>query len=152
MTATTRIRWEDAPSFDPADYLGYAGTADAVMFRIFNHEPLRNEWVLTTDLPGMQQARHFAEGSSAPAELKGAAEEWLNRFIASLGAVFPDQFLAESATRHRFLARVDALEDADQAAGALTDLACMDESDGINDDQRAALREMILARFPEAEN
>lgn len=88
-----RIRWEDAPSFDPADYLGCAGTADAVMFRIFNHEPLRNEWVLTTDLPGMQQARHFAEGSSAPAELKGVAEEWLNRFIASLGAVFPDEHI-----------------------------------------------------------
>lgn len=49
-------------------------------------------------------------------------------------------------------ARLDSLTDADQAAGMLTDLACMDETDGLTDTGRDMLRALILARFPDAED
>ena len=71
----SRIRWVDAPSMDPAEFFGYAGTE--IAFRIYNHEPLRNEWVLTCDLPGISHVRHYADGLEAPDELKAIAERWM---------------------------------------------------------------------------
>jgi hypothetical protein len=48
-------------------------------------------------------------------------------------------------------ARLDSLTDSDQAEGMLTDLACMDETDGLTETGRLTMRALILARFPDAE-
>ena len=79
----TRIRWE------PADYGnigGYAGTLERPLFKISRPVLARQQWVLTTTLPGwLDEVK-----AGTPDLLKKAAEAWLAEFAASIGAVFSD--------------------------------------------------------------
>lgn len=87
---TGRIRWEDEPE-------GYAVTSDGFIgpigwrwraFKIWNPDTrVDPRPFLTSDLPGWDRSQHHG----TPNELKAEAERWLSEFVASLGAVFPDE-------------------------------------------------------------
>lgn len=84
MTGTPpHIRWEPllGGNFD-----GYVGTRTAPMFNLFLVTPGGPApWALRSEL---------LEGYSAgtdPDELKAEAKRWLEEFVASLGAVFPEE-------------------------------------------------------------
>ncbi len=87
-TATTpaRIRWYDEPERSVIRITGVLGGSGLTLFRIFDPSWASPEWQLTTDLPGMDQKRHYAGG---PDELKAVAELWLEEFVSILGAIFP---------------------------------------------------------------
>jgi hypothetical protein len=82
-----RIRWHDETD-GMAAYTGYVGTLDSLMFHIWRPDGHHDEWVLTTRLSGDGDKAVYADG---PDKLKAEAERWLERFISSLGAVFPDE-------------------------------------------------------------
>lgn len=81
---TSRIRWQDDP--ETGEATGCAGTLDPAAFRIWEASE-GGEWLLTSILPGHQGARTYG---ATPDELKAEAERWLERFVSSLGAVFPE--------------------------------------------------------------
>lgn len=80
-----RIRWEDFPAGQAA---GYVGTLNPAVFRIWEPENDDGEWMLTAAaLPGAAGEQRYG---SSPDELKAEAERWLEEFVSSLGAVFPE--------------------------------------------------------------
>lgn len=84
----TRIRWEDPPGDSFATAAGYVGQIETDLFRIFPPDTLDPEWALNSSLPGyIGSKRGSADG---PDELKALAEVWLEEFVSSLGAVFPE--------------------------------------------------------------
>ena len=92
--ATGRIRWErndDGSHVTPA-YEGYVGTIGEPLFFIFEPDDRDPWWILTSSLPGLPgagRAERRAHGGD-PDKLKAEAEQWLERFVASLGAIFPE--------------------------------------------------------------
>ncbi len=110
MTETTaRIRWNDETPGNGDVYnvahTGYVGTVDEAAFIIYTPDTMHADWLLSVRLvPGGQ----FLYDDS-PEKLKDEAERWLERFVASLGAVFPDQFCLTACQQ-------DAREEAAKAA------------------------------------
>ena len=91
MTRTKRIRWHDEDgSRDFAALTGYIGTVDVPQFKIYEPDDRGGEhgaeWLLTSRLPGQDSARYADD----PDKLKAEAERWLERFVQSLGAIFPE--------------------------------------------------------------
>ena len=90
MTETERIRWEDKEPGNGDVYnvasIGCAGTAEEAAFIIYTPDELHANWLLSVRLiPGSTFL--YADD---PDELKAEAERWLAEFVASLGAVFPE--------------------------------------------------------------
>lgn len=79
MTGTARIRWEQARY---GGWSGHAGTLDR-MFMIWGDARC---WTLSSAFPVLCERYRRDED---PEVLKLAAEEWLEEFAVSLGAVFP---------------------------------------------------------------
>jgi len=78
-----RIRWEESP-LGMTD--GHVGGVEACLFSVWQPPQASGEWVLTTELPGMEGTRVYGDD---PGELKAEAERLLAKFTASLAAVFP---------------------------------------------------------------
>ena len=90
MTETERIRWEDKEPGNGDVYnvasIGCAGTAEEAAFIIYTPDELHAGWLLSVRLvPG-----GLFLYADTPDGLKVKAERWLERFVGSLGAVFPD--------------------------------------------------------------
>jgi hypothetical protein len=92
MTETaTRIRWEQETA---QDVNGYVGTLDTPMFQLWRTpcdygDVLIGDWVLSSGVPKL--ASHHLHSSRDLDVLKAEAERWLERFVSSLGAVFPPE-------------------------------------------------------------
>ena len=84
MTATTRIRWTEDNGV--VAWSGTIGVIPSHQFVIIRPERGSDEYALGCLLPGMDG---HAYGN--PDELKAEAERWLEEYVASLGAVFPDE-------------------------------------------------------------
>ena len=87
----TRIRWDDkTPGNGDVSHvacIGYAGTVEEAAFIIYTPDVMHADWLLSVRLtPG---STFLYAGS--PDELKAEAERWLEEFVTSLGAVFPDE-------------------------------------------------------------
>jgi hypothetical protein len=88
---TGRIRWE------PAKYhgwTGHTGTLESWAFQVWQSnsdhgDVVLGEWELMTQLP-VAVPRDGLRHSHDPEVLKAEAERWLERFVVSLGAVFPE--------------------------------------------------------------
>lgn len=76
-----RIRWE----YTDGGMDGYVGTLMPPVFRICDAAPNDAAWVLMAEFPGDAILRDDME------ELKAEAERWLEEFVTSLGAVFPNE-------------------------------------------------------------
>jgi hypothetical protein len=84
---TGRIRWTgERRDTDPA-FTGSAGTVGPSLFQVYAPDGFAPQWILTTSFPGMEDKRSYADD---PEALKAEAERWLEEFVASLGAIFPD--------------------------------------------------------------
>jgi hypothetical protein len=81
---TTRIRWEPT---EHGGFIGHVGTLDPWVLQIWRPD---DSGVLRLDstLPG-QFGCHVE--NTDPKPLKAEAERWLEEFVASLGAVFPNE-------------------------------------------------------------
>lgn len=86
-----RIRWEPllGGNFD-----GYVGTRAAPMFEVVLISRSTSTWAVRSDL-----LTYYSTGTH-PDDLKAEAERWLEEFVSSLGAVFPDR-LREAVTAER---------------------------------------------------
>lgn len=82
MTETTRIWWG---SGDGASLIGRVGTLEENAFLIVP-PGIASEWALLSSLPGIDRKRGHADD---PDTLKAEAERWLEEFVSSLGAIFP---------------------------------------------------------------
>ena len=83
---TDRIRWE-AGQF--GNLVGYAGTVESWVFQVWHiSDDEDSHWSLISSLPDAQNWN--AADPDDPEPLKAEAERWLERFVSSLGAVFPD--------------------------------------------------------------
>src|SRR5208282_4945803 len=96
----TRIRWEDKTPGSGDVYnvahIGHVGTVLGAAFIIYTPDQLHANWLLSVRLiPGST----FLYADS-PDELKAEAECWLERFVSSLGASFPDEATKEAAVSH----------------------------------------------------
>ncbi len=92
---TNRIRWtgsRDSPG-DPA-FTGHAGGLYA-LFKIWPPEDPGDEWLLTAALPGKEGERLYG----FPVDLKLEAERWLEEFVSSLGAIFPEYEISDDEDR-----------------------------------------------------
>lgn len=104
MTETPgRIRWEDNERRwdDGGSILGRAGTREDWLFQITqaNNDPDDEALALMLQLPGADhRASEITQGGS-PEALKAKAEEWLEEFVSSLGAVFGDAVAADLRSR-----------------------------------------------------
>jgi len=81
----TRIRWSDAP--ETVEVIGWVGTMASHVFTIWPPEEdgeNGGEYLLTGRLPDHHGTRFYGTRD----ELKAEAEDWLERFVSSLGAVF----------------------------------------------------------------
>ena len=87
-TATARIRWEATTS---GSARGYVGSMDYPMFRILKGSTV-GRWYLDAGVLG--HYGHVADDPADPEALKPKAEHWLEDFVSSLGAVFPDRLRA----------------------------------------------------------
>lgn len=88
---TNRIRWQETR---PGTSLGYVGTLEPWAFQVWQSredydDVVLGEWVLSIQLPGALRER-LPHGND-PEALKAEAERWLERFVSSLGAVFPEE-------------------------------------------------------------
>ena len=95
MTETTaRIAW----SYDAGLYLwsGSVGTLGA-MFRIVAPLIEGRGFLLASDFPGQERKRRDGDDLG---ELQAEAERWLEEFVTSLGATFPDAPARPSRTWH----------------------------------------------------
>jgi hypothetical protein len=88
VTETTRIRWERTGY----GWSSSVGAVDDWPFQIWGAVKVA-EWRLKSALPGWPTAsprpQHLFRDD--PDELKAEAERWLEEFVSSLGAVFPDE-------------------------------------------------------------
>lgn len=90
-TKRKRIRWDDQAPRNGDVYIvahiGYAGTIQEPAFMIYTPDEMHASWLLSARLvPGSQF--FYAD---TPEDLKAEAERWLERFVSSLGAVFPPE-------------------------------------------------------------
>ena len=85
---SARIRWERRGSLK--DWTGYIG--GEMLFHIFTAGRDRATWAMVNSLPGMsdQIARGIVADDPNADKLKAEAERWLEEFVVSLGAIFPD--------------------------------------------------------------
>ena len=90
----TRIRWDETRT---GTLGGYVGTMTAPAFRIRWIVSDEHGWTLTTYLPLMIHGKR--DRADDPDELKAEAERWLEEFVVSLGAVFPDALDCSAVTR-----------------------------------------------------
>lgn len=81
---TGRVRWETGPS---GNLLGRVGTLPFWSFQILQSGDPAEGFKLFPQLPGL--ASVIARSVDVD-ELKAEAEGWLEEFVTSLGAVFPD--------------------------------------------------------------
>ena len=88
ITMSERIRWE--PVEDGVD--GYVGAVIPPVFTIYCAELSYADWMLTSELPGDARPGNDMD------VLKAWAEDWLERFVSSLGAVFPEPGREAAAT------------------------------------------------------
>ena len=79
---TERIRWEPTRN---GGFEGYVGTLEPSAFTIWKYRSDVAWWTLTGNLGAMRECPHGDD----PEALKAEAERWLERFVSSLGAVFP---------------------------------------------------------------
>jgi len=111
VTETTRIRWHHVNG-TVVEWFGYVGTmTTTALFQILHPvaEPTEavmgsrfDEWALCTTFPGESVKARYAsdrDETKAVAELKAEAERWLEEFVTSLGAVFPDAAAADLRSR-----------------------------------------------------
>jgi len=82
---TPRIRWHETPF---GITTGHVGTLDAPLFSIWKPPQASGEWVLTTELLGMDFRRIYKDD---PEDLKPEAELMLADFVSSLGALWPSE-------------------------------------------------------------
>lgn len=82
MSETPRIRWHETPF---GIISGLVGTLDAPLFSIWKPPQASGEWVLATELLGMDYRRVYKDD---PEELKPEAELMLADFVSSLGALW----------------------------------------------------------------
>jgi hypothetical protein len=82
----TRIRWEPNGH---SGFLGYAGTLTDSdwLFQVWRLDAVTGTWRLSSSLAGQFAWDLDHDG---PDELKATAERWLEEFVSSLGAVFPE--------------------------------------------------------------
>jgi len=132
MTETTaRIRWQDDGL--SGNHAGYVGTLAGPAFRIYSPDAAHDDWLLSVRVAAGSEFIY----DDGPEKLKDEAERWLERFVSSLGAVFPEDddsavfgdvtdeeaFVAQHAPGRRVrYAKTDAGYPADQkmAAALLT--------------------------------
>ena len=87
MTETRiRIRWEPGAEDSMTAHFGMVGTCGPFVFKIIKPVMLGDRHTLTSELPGQR----FSKLDGDPEELKTKAERWLEEFVSSLGAIFPD--------------------------------------------------------------
>lgn len=131
MSETARIRWHETPV---GILCGYVGSLESQPFGIWKPPQASGEWVLTTELPGMEGKRLYGDD---PEKLKPEAERWLVAFAASLGAFFPpagDERLTCNSCLHApasvlaVLGRTNA--DRTPAPGHVLRLLCDDDCAG----------------------
>lgn len=83
---TKRIRWEPTKY---GGWTGHVGTAGDFLFQVWLADTAAGGWQLDSTLPG-QFGSGWHRCDTDPEKLKADAEEWLERFVSSLGAVFGD--------------------------------------------------------------
>lgn len=92
---STRIRWT-AVDGTVVSWFGYVGTAKTALFQILHPVSSEtstrfDEWALCATFTGAQdKPRYGGNDPGAPDRLKAEAERWLEEYVASLGAVFPE--------------------------------------------------------------
>ena len=80
---TARIRWEPTRN---GGFDGYVGTLEPCAFTIWKYNSDMAWWTLTGQIGAMRECPHGDD----PDKLKTEAEQWLERFVSSLGASFPE--------------------------------------------------------------
>jgi hypothetical protein len=102
VTETKRIRWTDDLG-RITGFTGCVGTCGAWLFQVWKAD---DGWILEARLPGAGGRRISSDN---PDDLKAEAEGWLAGFVASLGAVFPDEPAKQRKSRawHADWAEVD---------------------------------------------
>ena len=85
---TDRIRWEPTKN---GGFEGYVGTLEPSAFTIWKYRSDVAWWTLTGNLGAMRECPHGDD----PEALKAEAERWLERFVSSLGAVFPEDEISD---------------------------------------------------------
>jgi len=87
---TEHIRWQDDQPYGGirGSLIGYAVGLTAEAFRIYPPSSHTPRWTLSSYYPIALGERRYADD---PDELKAEAETWLERFVSSLGAVFPEE-------------------------------------------------------------
>jgi hypothetical protein len=78
-----RIRWSETPN---GGFLGYVCAVGPWLFQIWKPR-LADRWELMAQLPGWVGQHQYGPTSD---DLKAEAEQRLEEFVSSLGAVFPD--------------------------------------------------------------
>jgi hypothetical protein len=81
MAVNERIRWTEQSD---GGWLGHAGTIERSLFMII--PPFLGRWELYSTLPGWDRALLRGDVD----EIKDHAERWLEEFVSSLGAVWPE--------------------------------------------------------------
>lgn len=91
---TDRIRWERIDG-TVTSWFGYVGSHKTPLFQILHPVATKpdartqfHKWALAATFTQEVRYPEIAEG--AQAALKAEAEEWLEEFTASLGAIFPE--------------------------------------------------------------
>ena len=95
-----RIRWHDHTSSSiiyAIAWTGYVGTIEEPAFKIYRPDELHARWLLSVRFATAGCEFFYADSDD---ELKERAERWLEEFVSSLGAVFPDR-LREAVTAER---------------------------------------------------
>jgi|SRR5579859_3407133 len=96
-----RIRWE--PVEGGMD--GYVGAVVPPPFTIHCANLSYADWMLTAELPGDAVSGNDLD------ELKAEAERWLERFVSSLGAIFPEagRVIVNEAALDAFVSEADSV-------------------------------------------
>jgi hypothetical protein len=115
MTDTTRIRWELTQY---GGWTGHVGTMKPWAFQIWQVDGPDSPWRLDPALLG-QFGYHVDHPD--PEALKSHAERWLEEFVSSLGAVFPEAVLKLADEWKQFAVSGDAQDEcADMLREAIT--------------------------------
>ena len=88
MAGTKRIRWKPTePGGD--DRFGYVGARDRALFTLWSPRE-DGVWAVSAAIPGIAQEDTECRWGASREEAMAEAEQWLEQFISSLGAVFPE--------------------------------------------------------------
>jgi hypothetical protein len=117
MTETTaRIRWERVDG-TVTSWFGYVGSHKGPLFQILHpvaRKPdartLFHKWALAATF-AQDEVRYPETAEGAQSALKAEAERWLERFVSSLGASFPDEPKQPSRAWHTDWAKADRDQD-----------------------------------------